>query len=446
MKQKHVTIIGAGMAGSFMAICLAQRGYTIDVYERYTLDQLTEEASNRSFNLTFYHRGIDTYKKANVWHVVEPIMKILQGSYAHSSYGVTYTPYDTVENPQYVVERPDLLRVLLQEAATYPQITFHFQEGLLSLDKRQKTITIQNIKTKKIQTIPAEVIIGADGINSRVRPLLQDGQTSQFKREVFAWTYKQILIPADLATKISWKGVTENFVHAKNALVLAFPNMDGSFCAILVLPERGKGSFEALQTKATITNFLSKKFPALKPAYPYFVEAIMQNPPSHLNTITTEPWYYKDFGVLVGDAAHAMLPFYGQGVSAAIEDCMTICDIIDEKERGWEEIFAIYQKKRKTNTDLLAYLSQESFEWLMKYREATVATVKNKFDHILNRMFPKYWLPPIYELIAQDPADFQEIMDKHNHRRKIARMLGLSALAHIIYGALVIKGKLYEKQ
>ena len=442
MKKEKIVIIGAGMAGTLMAIGLAQRGYKVDVYEKFSQDEQSEEASNRSFNLTFYHRGIDTYKKAKLWHVVKPIMKILEGSAAHSSYGTVYTKYDMVEKPQYVVERPDLVRVLLQEAFTYPQITFHFETAFISLDRRKKTVTIQDLKTKKITTIPAEIVIGADGVNSRVRPLLQEGQSAKFERDIFAWTYKQAIIPAALATKINWKGVTENFVHAKDALVLAFPNMDGSFCAILVLPEHGPGSFEKLQTKEAITQFLKKKFPMLKPVYPQFVKAIIENPQSRFNTMKTDPWYYKGFGVLIGDAAHTVLPFYGQGVSAAIEDCMVLCELIDEQKGEWEEIFSTYQEKRKKNTDLLAYLSYESFEWLMKYREANINIVKNKLDRILNRFFPNLWLPPIYELIADDPADFQEILDKHNNRRKLARTLGISAIAHIIYRTLWAKEKI----
>ena len=121
---------------------------------------------------------------------------------------------------------------------------------------------------------------------------------------------------------------------------------------------------------------------------------------------------------------------------------MVLCELIDEQKGEWEEIFSTYQEKRKKNTDLLAYLSYESFEWLMKYREANINIVKNKLDRILNRLFPNLWLPPIYELIADDPADFQEILDKHNNRRKLARTLGISAIAHIIYRTLWAKEKI----
>ena len=440
--KKPVIIIGAGLGGIFMALCLAKRGYKVSIYERFSQERLTEEASNRSFNLTFYARGIQALKKAGLWNLIQPQLWSLKGSAAYFPYGTVYTEFDTTENPQYVIERPAFLQLLLQEAIKQPNISFHFDTQLISVDRNARTITTKKAKTDQLQTVACDIVIGADGINSVVRPFIQNGRNTSHKQEFLPWTYKQVKIPAHLAAELGWKERTENFVHAEDALLLSFPNVDGSFTAMFLLPENATYRFAALTNEKLLKQFLQKTFPNLAPAHDVFIQSFLSNPEGRLSTITTQPWYYKDFLVLIGDSAHGLLPFYGQGTAAAFEDCLTIVSLLDAKEGVWRDIFPLYQAKRKPNTDLLAYFSKESFDRLMRYKQADIQAIKSKFDAILNSMFPKLWLPPIYNMIADDASDFQEILAKHAKRQKLARWLGITAGAYGIYAALLLKEKL----
>lgn len=441
-----ITIIGAGLAGVFMAILLAKQGYTVDIYERFTEEQLTEEYSKRSFNLTFYFRGTEAFKKAGLLDAVQPILRVLEGSSAHSKHGEVYTPFDTKEKPQYVVERPVLLQILIREAKKFKNIHFHFDTSLVSVERTKKTITIQNNKTQKKQTLHPHVVFGADGVNSLVRTYLQEGQVTKHLQEYLPWTYKQVKIPLQIANQLQWKPKTEHFFHTHDALLVAFPNADASFTGMLLLPKNKEPNFTTLTSEQTITKFLHEKFPGMQPAYPLFIQSLLEHPEGRLVTIDTIPWYFEDFLVIIGDAAHGVLPFYGQGMSAAFEDCLTIVTLMERHGTDWKTIFSEYQTTRKKNTDVLADLSKESFERLEKYKQVAMSAINNRLDLILHKLFPKFWLPPIYNLIADDPDEFHKIMEKHNKRRKMATLFGISVIAGVIYGALTVKRRLFNNE
>lgn len=445
-KNKNITIIGAGLAGCFLAILLAKRGYTVDIYERFSQKELTETASNRSFNLTFYYRGTQILKRVGLWNKVKPLFRILEGSNVHTNYhnGI-FMPFDTVRKPQYTLERTALIRTILHEAMQYKDIHFHFDTNIISIDRRNKTITIQTKRMKTPRVISCSIVIGADGVHSTVRPALQQGQEASHTQEYLPWTYKQVAITKAIADELQWRESSQHFVHGKQTFLVAFPNANSSFTAMVLLPKTGTYTFAKLKTRASIEQFLTDRFPKLKAAHQLFIKALLTNPEGHLVTIKTSPWYYKDFLVLIGDAAHGVLPFYGQGVTAAFEDCVELDKLIARYGNNWQKVFSLYQEKRKKNTDALAYFSKESFQRLNRYKQADYAAVENRLDHIMHTLMPKFWLPPISRLIAHDPSQYADILTKHQHRQKVAKVLGISAAATTIYGALLVKEKLLHR-
>lgn len=446
MVQKKAVIIGAGLAGCFMAVCLSKRGYKVDIYEKLSKEELTQAATNRSFNLTFYYRGTEAFKKAGLWEAVGPVLRILEGSYAHSAaHGTAYSKFDTVNKPQFVVERPKLLQVMIDAAAAMPGVTFHFTTSLLTIDKKEKTITVQDEHSKKVQIHKTDVVFGADGVNSLVRSFIQQGQTTNHSQEFLHWTYKQVRIPVEIAEQFGWQAKSEHFLHGKDAVMVSFPNADGSFTAMVLLPEKATYTFANLTTEKAIIAFLSDLFPQQKVASELFIHSFLKNPEGRLRTIRTSPWSEGDFLVLIGDSAHGLLPFYGQGMSAAFEDCLTIMKLMDEYKEDFGKVFPLYQETRKRDTDVLAMLSLESFERMYKYRQPDINAVHNRLDLILHSIVPKLWEPPIYKMIADDPDKFHVILARHNKRRKVGEFIGLGLAASAIYGALVLREKLQKR-
>lgn len=445
--QKKAVIIGAGLAGCFMAVCLSKRGYKVDVYEKLSKEELTQAATNRSFNLTFYYRGTEAFKKVGLWKTIGPVLRVLEGSYAHSAaHGTAYSKFDTVHKPQFVVERPKLLEVMIDAAAAMPGVTFHFTTSLLTIDKKEKTITVQDEKSKNVQTNRCDVVFGADGVNSLVRSFIQQGQTTNHSQEFLDWTYKQVRIPVKIAEQFGWQAKSEHFLHGKDAVMVSFPNADGSFTAMVLLPEKAKYTFANLTTEETINAFLLDRFPDQKVAAELFIYSFLHNPEGRLRTIKTSPWSEDDFLVLIGDSAHGLLPFYGQGMSAAFEDCLTIIKLMDEYNEDFGKIFPLYQATRKRDTDVLAMLSFESFERMYKYRQPDINAVHNRLDLILHSLAPKLWEPPIYKMIADDPDNFHVILARHNRRRKVGKFIGLGLAAYSIYGTLLLLHKFNEKK
>lgn len=444
-QKPTITIIGAGLAGCYFAILLAKRGYQVDIYERLSEDKITEDHSKRTFNLTFYHRCVLAIKKADLWDEVKKILVPLEGSVYHPDYtDPIFTPFDYKGKPQYTVQRPDLLHIFIKQAAVYPTIRFHFNTSLITVNRWKKTMLIQDTTTKECKELKCDVIFGADGVNSAIRSFIQAGQTATHIQENLTWKYKEVTITKKMGEEMGWRKRASHIISRKNALFVAFPNNDESFTMMIILPEAGATGFNTLREKSAIMKFLGKEFKSMSPAHEAITQSILENPLGYFSTVYTSPWYYENFMAIIGDAAHAVLPFYGQGMASAFEDGLELVQLMEVYEGNWEKIFMLYQEKRKESTDVLADLSKENFIKFQRHTFADYAVILDRLDSILHSLFPKFWLPPLYVMVYNETIPFAEILKKHHKRRRIAGYLGITIAARLLYGILLLKEKLLK--
>lgn len=440
MKQK-ITIIGAGLAGCFLAILFAKKGYKVTVFEQLSEQQMIIETSKRSFALAIYGYGAEALSKAGLWDALSDYFLKLEGSVTQIGNRKQVHPIITKmdKEPFYAISRAAFLKGLLEEAKKYASITFHFEKTLIALDSKAKTIQIKNKKTKKIATVSCNVVFGADGVNSIVRSFLQKEEKKNVEKIYSTWSYKQVFFPKTLAKKSGLHGNFSQNWTRKNAIFVAYPNYDESYHGMFILPQESHDNFSSLTTKEKIEKFVFTYFPDFMPALSKITDAFLTNPEGYFVTIDSPVWYHEDFVALVGDAAHGFPPFYGQGISAAIADSMEIINLIELYGDQWGDIFPLYQKVRKSNTDALALLSNQTLQQYRREKIADYSAIYTKLESLLHSIFPKIFAPPPFMLVASDQIHAADYVAKHQSQRKKAKYFGIPLLVAAITGTVALQ-------
>ncbi len=431
MKQK-IVIIGAGMAGCFMGICLAKQGFEVEVYEEREDIRKVPIDSGRSFNLTLYYRGILAMRKIDVWERIKKHAVLAHGNVAHyANNKMVFSPFDSHGNEVlYTIHRNQLNGELLNALEEFPGAKVFFNTQCTGIDVAEKVIGFK--KESKEFEVHAHVVIGADGVNSSVRSEIQKSMPGELDMHNEDWGYKEVHVSRDIAEKLNLKQLSTHTWPRPESLLIAFPNPDKSFTLMFNLPLTGKNSFASLTTEDAIKDYISNTFMQLFPLLPGIISSFLNNTTGKFVTVKTSPWYYNDFMVLIGDSAHGVIPFYGQGSCAAFDDCLTISKLIEKHEDNWEKIFKEYQSDRKINTDILADLSKENFIELRDKSRSPYFILKDKADTFLNRLFPSFWLPPLYMLIAHDSLPYSDAIKKRKKQEKIAKWSGLNLVLSVL--------------
>lgn len=450
MKQ-NITIIGAGLAGCFLAILFAKKGYNVSVFEQLPEEMMIDDASKRSFALAIYGYGIDVLSKVGLWQTLSHLFLRLEGSVTQiGNRKETHPIIARMDKaPFYAIARTALVRGLLQEAKKNSNIIFHFGKQLTAINEKTRTIKIKVLKTKRVSTISCDIVFGADGVNSAVSDFIQKKETIKLGKKYNAWSYKQVFFSKELAKKSGLHGNFSQNWTRKNAIFVGYPNHDGSFHGMFILPKEAKTSFTLLKKREAIREFVLTFFPDFKPALSQITQAFLTNPEGYFVTVNTSHWYYRDFVALVGDAAHGFPPFYGQGVSAAIADCMEIIRLIELYGTEWGKIFPLYQKERKKNTDALALLSNQTLQQYRREKKADYGAVYSKIESFLSSFFPKFFTPPPFMLVAEDQTHAADYVLRHSIQRKRGKYLGIPFIVAVITGAIVLYetwAKIYHRR
>lgn len=427
MRQK-VVIVGAGMAGCFMALCLAKKGYTVEIYEERPDVRIKPYDSGRSFNLTLYYRGILAMKRMGIWDEIKKTAILAEGNVAHySDKKAVFDKFDSSGTEVlYTIHRNHMNSALLNLAEELQNVTITFDAKCIDADYEKKEVVFERGEEK--MTITADVVIGTDGVHSVVRSFIAKYTELKLSKEYEDWGYKEVHVNQEKAEQLHLRKLATHTWPRPDSLLIAFPNPDESFTLMFNLPLEEENSFAYLTNEERIHEYISSHFPDILPLLPEITHAILQKPTGKFITVKTEPWYYKNFFVLAGDSAHGVIPFYGQGVSAGFDDCLTLSDLIDEHEGDWEKVFEIYQKKRKVNTDILARLSRENFIELRDKSRSVYFTLKDKSDTLLHKMFPSIWLPPLYMLIAHGTLPYSQALKKRRRQENVARWTGINLI------------------
>jgi kynurenine 3-monooxygenase len=405
MENAPVIIVGAGLAGSLMAIYLAQKGLAVEVFESRPDMRQVDISAGRSINLALSNRGSWALSEVGVLDQVMQEGVKMPGRMLHSKDGQTqFAPYGK-DDSQYInsIPRGGLNQLLMTAAEAYEQVTFHFNKRCVAVDLDNTTITVEDFISKEQTTIKGATIIGGDGANSAVRQAMEQ-QIEGYEAQV-DWLehgYKELSIPA-----------TENqgFALDKNALhiwprgaymLIALPNADGSFTCTLFFPYEGEPSFASLDTPQKVQAFFEEEFADAVPHLKNLQAEYQANPVGKLGTLTCYPWVHQGKAALIGDAAHAIVPFYGQGMNASFEDCRVLNACIDQAGLGnWEAAFARYQTLRKKNGDAIGRLAVENYYEMRDHVADPTFRKKRMLEHQLENTYEDYHSK--YSLVTFQP-------------------------------------------
>lgn len=442
MTVPKITIVGAGLGGSILGIYLARRGYEVHLFElRGDLRREPVEVG-RSIKLTLAERGLAALRELGLEEEVQSNITVpLRGRAVHSGKGtVVYQPYG--KNDQEVIHsfsRNDLNAVLLNAAERERSVHFHFNERCVGVEKETATALFQNTKTGAQTRFQSDLVVGADGAYSIVRQHVQRRERADYRQDYLPWGYKEITIRG---TAPGLPPMDHHALHiwpCGDHLLFALPNFDGSLCGVCVLPFEGRHSFDAMKTDRDVLDLFETHFGDVLPYMPNAVEEFKTRPISEFITVRTSCWHYKDKVLLVGDAAHSVVPFYGQGMNAAFEDASTLNRLLDRYgESDWSAMFREFQSLRKPHTDILAQLSIDNFDELRDTVRRPIVTARKRISVFLNRLFRQHSVP-LYTMVSHSTLPYAECVERHRRQERIARWLGLDLLLGAV--ALQVKVK-----
>jgi kynurenine 3-monooxygenase len=390
MSKQKAIIIGAGLAGSLLSIYLAKRGIEADVYEARGDMRKEEMSAGRSINLALSNRGIAALKEVGLDEYMLAEAVPMHGRMIHAPDGQTrLLPYSGRQG-EYInsVSRAGLNVALINEAERYAGVKFYFDEKCVDFDCQSGEAKFESRKIAKGNTL-----IATDGAGSAVRNAMLHGGVTRFdfSQKWLEHGYKELHIPP---------GAGGDFLMEKNALhiwarrsfmMIALPNFDGSFTCTLFLAHTGENSFEQLTDEKSLLEFFQTNFADAIPLMPTLTEDFFKNPIGNLGTIKCFPWNVNGKSLLLGDSAHAVVPFYGQGMNASFEDCRVLNNLIERHGTNWKNVFDEFTISRKENTDAIAQMAEENFYEMRDAVADPVFVRKRELETKLEQTFPNYF-------------------------------------------------------
>ncbi|WP_055442999.1 FAD-dependent oxidoreductase [Lacinutrix himadriensis] len=416
-KKDNILIIGAGLCGSLLALRLAQRGYTVNVYESRPDLRTTDISAGRSINLALSDRGLKAMRLAGVEDKVKPLCIPMYGRLMHDIEGNTFPSNYSGRDNEYInsISRGELNGLLLTEADLYDNLTIHFNKKCNGIDIENNTASLYDYETKTELEVTGDVIFGTDGAGSSLRKsyYLERKFLFSYSQNYLTHGYKELEIPASAEGKHL---INKDYLHIwprGDYMLIALPNLDGSFTVTLFLSyEEGKYNFENLTTEETIKEFFATQFPDALALIPNIAEEFANNPTGALGTVKCSPWHYQNKNVLLGDAAHAIVPFYGQGMNASFEDVTVFDAILEQHEGDWETIFKVYEKTRKADTDAIADLAIDNYYEMRDHVANPIFKVKRAIEMALEKEFPNDYFSKYSMVTFKEDIPYHTAMTK----------------------------------
>jgi len=433
-------LIGSGLAGGLLAAYLGRRGYDVDLYERRADPREGNIVGGRSINLALSTRGIHALEQLGIADEVLRHAIPMRGRMIHDKSGdLHFAPYD-VDPTKWInsIGRAALNTTVIEAAQRYSNVRVHFNHRCTDADLDTPTVELETENGQL--TAQGDAVIGVDGAFSAVRQSMQRKMgTFQYDESYLAHGYKELTIPP--GPDGSWR-MEKNALHIwprKSFMMIALPNPDGSFTCTLFWEFEGPRSFATTKTDDDVRRFFDEEFPDAVALMPTLLEDFKQNPTGSLVTIRCAPWFYQDKVALVGDAAHAVVPFYGQGMNAAFEDCVVLDDCLEKFQDNRERAFSEYCVKRKENTDALADLAIGNFIEMRDKTASRAFRAKKKLDQLLEASLPGIYLP-LYTMVTFTRIPYAEAARRARLQDRIVySSLGAAIVSTTILSILLVR-------
>ena len=392
---EEITLVGAGLAGTLLAIFLARRGHRVTIHERRPDPRKGLDSAGRSINLALANRGIHALEAAGLMDRIRPAMIPMTGRMLHDEQGrLRMIPYGSRPHEViYSVSRGGLNSLLMDAAVAAGRVTIRFGHAVGGVDFVNRNVRLRPGGNQTIHESPHAVLVGTDGSASAVRAAIIEKTGGELDEEPLGHGYKELSIPAGPGGQFR---IEKNALHIwprGEYMLIALPNADGSFTATLFLPNRGAESFDALRTAAEVRRLFERRFADAVPLMPTLVEDFFGNPTGHLETIRCRPWSFEDQALVLGDAAHAIVPFHGQGANAAFEDCEALDDLLEGENRTWDEIFRDFESLRRPNADAIAAMALENYVEMRATVREPAFQLKKEVAFRLEERHPRRFIP-----------------------------------------------------
>lgn len=430
------TVCGAGLSGTLAALYLARQGNRVMLYERFPDMRTSTVPRGRSINLALSRRGLHALETIGLAPVIRPLAIPMRGRLIHSQQGdLTFQPYGrTPDETIFSISRHQLNCALLDAAERWPNLEIHFSKRCVGLQLSSLTLDIEDVPTRTVRQASARTVIGADGAFSVVRQALQRTERYDYAQTFLPHGYKELTIPA---LPGGLHALEKNYLHIwprQDFMLIALPNLDGSFTCTLFLAYEGPESFARLTDDDAIRRFFDHYFPDVVPLMPTLVEDFKYNPTGSMVTIRCFPWQHAGRVVLLGDAAHAVVPFYGQGMNASFEDCVVLDECLRRHNGDTAAAFLDYQQQRKVNTDALAELAYENYLEMRAKVASPWFLLRRRLEYGLSSLLGDRFLP-LYTMVSFTRIPYAEARARAARQD---RLLDIALAASGVAGLILV--------
>jgi kynurenine 3-monooxygenase len=431
------TIVGAGLAGTLMACYLGKAGQRVDLYERRPDPRLQEQISGRSINLAISVRGIQALREVGLADEVLRSAILMRGRMMHSLTGeLTFQRYGKDDSESInSISRAGLNLALVNAAAGYPSIRLFFGRRCTGFDPHTGVIDLADETAQATARAATRILIGADGAYSAVRLQMQTLGQFNFRQDYLDYGYKELHIPPGPEGGHRMEKHALHIWPRRSFMMIALPNLDGSFTCTLFWPLDGPHSFAELKTDADVRRYFEEQFPDAVPFMPALVEDYWKNPVGYLVTIRCHPWHMDDRVVLLGDAAHAVVPFLGQGMNAAFEDCTVLSQCLTEHSPDWATAFRAFEARRREHVEKLADLCLENFVEMRDKVGSRLFLLKKKIDNTLHKLFSNWYLP-LYTMISFTTIPYADALARARRQNRLVVAVVSVVVALLIVGLI----------
>jgi kynurenine 3-monooxygenase len=420
VNKEKFTLIGAGLAGPLLATYLAQRGYSVEIFERRPDMRKESISAGRSINLALSTRGNHALKEVGLYDKIKPNTIPMKGRMIHDLNGNTHLqPYGQKENEViFSVSRAQLNMELMTLAEETGNVTIQFNHQLLSADLEQNKLLFQLSDSLEEIELPFKRVIGCDGSASIIRKSIVEKADIQYVKKPLGHGYKELTIPPLESGKFR---IEPNALHIwprGNHMLIALPNNDCSFTCTLFFPMTGATSFETVKTEKDILDLFQSQFHDAIKLMPNLVEDFQKNSTGDLASVYCKPWHLGDKALLIGDAAHAVVPFFGQGMNASFQDCSTLAKLMGQNENDWKTIFNTFSSVQVENGHAIADMAIENYLEMRDHVNDTEYKKRRNVELKLERMFPGQFIPR-YSMVSFHQIPYAEVYQRGEKQFKI---------------------------
>ena len=420
MSKANFTLIGAGLTGPLLATYLAQRGHSVEIYECRPDMRKESISAGRSINLALSARGNHALKEVGLYDKIKPNTIPMKGRMIHDLDGITHLqPYGQKDNEViFSVSRAQLNMELMTWAEETGNVTIRFNHQLISADLEQNKLMFQLSDSLEEIELSFTRVIGCDGSASILRKSIVEKADIQYVKKPLGHGYKELTIPPLESGEFQ---IEPNALHIwprGNYMLIALPNNDYSFTCTLFFPMAGATSFKTVKTEKDILDLFQSQFPDAIKLMPTLVEDFQSNPTGDLASVYCKPWHFVDKALLIGDAAHAVVPFFGQGMNASFQDCSALAILMDQIEDEWTAIFNAFSSTQVENGHAIADMAIENYLEMRDHVNDTEYKKKRNVELKLERMFPGRFIPR-YSMVSFHQIPYSEVYQRGRKQFKI---------------------------